>query len=346
MAVEDLLTDPSDRAVFAALAAGVDRPRRRAVTVDPARAGRLAAAAGLDPHAVYRADHGNGAGTTDRTKDGPDNRPDNLDRYATALAHADRRVDVRRPGIDVTVSAPKSVSVLFALGDPDVAAAVRAAHQAAVGEALAYLESVAGHGLRGHQGDGQRADRIGTRRVDRGGVRAPHLPRRGPPAAHPPGGPEPAARAPTGSGPRSTPRPCYRHALTASYLYHAVLRGAADRPARRRLDHPGEGHRRDRRHPRRPDRHVLHPAAADPPGAAGGRDGPGRTRRRPRAWPPGPAKPPAEPEQTLRERWAATARAAGHHPGQVVAGRPRPRPRAGRAAAATSSPSTCSGRPG
>jgi hypothetical protein len=39
---------------------------------------------------------------------------------------------------------------------------VHDAHQAAVGQALAYLESVAGHGLRGHQGDGRRADRITT----------------------------------------------------------------------------------------------------------------------------------------------------------------------------------------
>jgi hypothetical protein len=87
---------------------------------------------------------------------------DGTDRYAAALKFADRRVDVRRPGIDVTISAPKSVSVLFGLGDPQVASAVRDAHQAAVAEALGYLESVAGHGLRGHQGDGQRADHIGT----------------------------------------------------------------------------------------------------------------------------------------------------------------------------------------
>ena len=41
LAVEDLLTESADLAVFAALAAGVDRPRRRAVTVSPARARRL-----------------------------------------------------------------------------------------------------------------------------------------------------------------------------------------------------------------------------------------------------------------------------------------------------------------
>jgi TrwC relaxase len=142
--VEALLTKPADQAAFTVLAARVDRARGgRSLSVDPERAGRLAEAAGLDPHVVYRG------------KDG-------IDRYAAALAHANSRVDVRRAGIDVTVSAPKSVSILYGLGPPEVAAAVRQAHQTAVGEALGYLESVAGHGLRGHHGDGRRATRIGT----------------------------------------------------------------------------------------------------------------------------------------------------------------------------------------
>jgi hypothetical protein len=138
LTVEGLLDNPTDRIVFTALAAGIDRPRRRVVKVSPARAGRLAAAAGLDPHAVYR--------KINRTSSAQDNRLDNFDRYAAALAYAGRRVDVRRPGIDVTVSAPKLVSVLYALGDPETAAAVRAAHQAAVGQALGYLSRQPGTG--------------------------------------------------------------------------------------------------------------------------------------------------------------------------------------------------------
>ena len=225
LAVDALLTDPSDRAVFAALAAGVDRPRRRAVTVDPARAGRLAAAVGLDPHAVYRADHGTAGGTHDRTEDGLGNRSDNLDRYATALAHTQQRVDVRRPGIDVTVSAPKSVSVLYALGNPYVAAAVRAAHQAAVGQALGYLESVAGHGLRGHQGDGQRADRVGSN----GWIVAAfehRTSRAGDPQLHTHLVIPNLLKGVDGKWSAVDSKAVYRHALTASYLYHAVLRGA------------------------------------------------------------------------------------------------------------------------
>ena len=47
-------------------------------------------------------------------------------------------------GYDLTFSAPKSVSVLFGLGDPDVARAVLVAQSCAVDEALRYLE---GHAL-------------------------------------------------------------------------------------------------------------------------------------------------------------------------------------------------------
>lgn len=56
-------------------------------------------------------------------------------------------------GFDATFSAPKSVSVLFALGGPEVRAAVRAAHVAAVEDAgLAYLEDHAALTRRGHDG--------------------------------------------------------------------------------------------------------------------------------------------------------------------------------------------------
>ena len=48
---------------------------------------------------------------------------------------------VLRPGYDATFSAPKSVSVLFALGDRDDVRAVVAAHETAVAGALEYLEA-------------------------------------------------------------------------------------------------------------------------------------------------------------------------------------------------------------
>ncbi len=59
---------------------------------------------------------------------------------ARALASCMPEGRGRLPGLDVMFAAPKSVSVLQALGGADVAAAVRAAHDAAVAAGLAYLE--------------------------------------------------------------------------------------------------------------------------------------------------------------------------------------------------------------
>jgi len=58
----------------------------------------------------------------------------------------------RVPGFDVTFSAPKSVSVLFGLGDEVLRRAIRCEHDAAVAEAFAYLERVAANGRRGAGG--------------------------------------------------------------------------------------------------------------------------------------------------------------------------------------------------
>jgi conjugative relaxase-like TrwC/TraI family protein len=56
-------------------------------------------------------------------------------------------------GYDATFSAPKSVSVLFAIGGPEQRAQIRAAHVAAVEDAgLAYLEDHAALTRRGHNG--------------------------------------------------------------------------------------------------------------------------------------------------------------------------------------------------
>jgi conjugative relaxase-like TrwC/TraI family protein len=57
--------------------------------------------------------------------------------------------------IDLTFSAPKSVSVLFAVGEGQVPAALVAAHERAVGAALGYLEREACFTRRGHAGSEQ-----------------------------------------------------------------------------------------------------------------------------------------------------------------------------------------------
>ena len=56
------------------------------------------------------------------------------------------------PGYDLTFRAPKSVSVLFGLGDPDTARAIRDAHDNAVRSALDFTERHAVWSRRGHAG--------------------------------------------------------------------------------------------------------------------------------------------------------------------------------------------------
>ena len=55
-------------------------------------------------------------------------------------------------GFALTFSPPKTVSVLWALGDAAVSSAVLCAHEAAVEEALAFLEDHAAFTRRGHGG--------------------------------------------------------------------------------------------------------------------------------------------------------------------------------------------------
>lgn len=293
-----LIADPTDLALCNLLAIrSAGNGRGRSCTLNAKRAARIADAAGLDVHAVYRGEDGR-------------------DRYAAALRFAGKRIDVRRPGIDVTVSAPKSVSILFALGNAWVAAAVRAAHQAAIAEALAYLESVAGHGLRGHQGDGQRAQRITTdgwivaafeHRTSRAGDPQLHTHLVVPNLLY------------AADGKRSAldSRALHRHALTASYLYHAVLRGQLTRQLGVAWTTPHKGIAEVAGIP--PDliktfstrrRQMLRLLAR---GGWSGSDAAQAACLATR-----PDKGPAESEPALRTRWATTAEAAGHRADRVL----------------------------
>src|SRR6478672_11918006 len=56
------------------------------------------------------------------------------------------------PGFDLTFSAPKSVSLTWALGDPKTAAEVKAAHLRSVEAALDYMQA---HACLTRRGDGQ-----------------------------------------------------------------------------------------------------------------------------------------------------------------------------------------------
>src|SRR5215210_244632 len=63
-----------------------------------------------------------------------------------------RVLSARRPGADLTFSAPKSVSVLFGVGDDGLRAVLRDAHDRAVADALSYMERHAAVTRRGPGG--------------------------------------------------------------------------------------------------------------------------------------------------------------------------------------------------
>jgi len=130
-----------------------------------------------------------------------------------------RRGPQRNAAIDLTFSAPKSVSLLFGLGAPDVEASVRGAHDEAVTAALGYLE--------------RRAVRV---RRERNGVRV--LPaegfvaaifrhrasRAGDPQLHTHAVVANMALGPDSRWTALDARPIYAHAMAAGCLYQAVLR--------------------------------------------------------------------------------------------------------------------------
>lgn len=138
------------------------------------------------------------------------------------------RVDVRRSGYDVTFSAPKSVSVLMGLGDMEVAAQVRAAHTAALSDAVGLLETLAARAARGHQGDGQRAPRIPTSGVI-GAAFEHHTSRADDPQLHTHVLLLNLAQGVDGRWSALDSRTLHRQATTASYLYQARLRAELTR---------------------------------------------------------------------------------------------------------------------
>lgn len=130
-------------------------------------------------------------------------------------AAANRKV----PGFDLTFRAPKSVSVLYGLGTPEVARTVTTAHEAAVDAALDYLERHAVWSRRGHNGLTQiRADGLIAaafrHRTSRNGD--PHL--------HTHVLVANSVRGDDGRWRTIDARHLWAHAKTAGYLYEAHLR--------------------------------------------------------------------------------------------------------------------------
>jgi conjugative relaxase-like TrwC/TraI family protein len=200
----ELFADEKLADAFRGVASAADR-RPFTRSLDPRIGQRLAAAVGLDPVELYRGEDGS-------------------DVFGRALEHAAERHDVRNGGYDVCVSAPKSVSTLWALAGSETGAAVEAAHAAAADAALGYMQRACGHGLRGHQGHGQRASRTGTDGFI--GAAFDHdTSRANDPQLHSHVVIANLLHGQDGKWTAVDSRTLFRHATTASYVYHAVLRG-------------------------------------------------------------------------------------------------------------------------
>ncbi len=136
-------------------------------------------------------------------------------RTEARLASSARKV----PGFDVTFSAPKSVSLLYALSSTEVCAEVIAAHETAVDATLAYLEDAACRTRRGHAG----AERLRTEGFVGAAFRH-RTSRAGDPQLHTHVLVANLVRGTDGAWATLDSRGLYRLARTGGYLYQAVLR--------------------------------------------------------------------------------------------------------------------------
>jgi conjugative relaxase-like TrwC/TraI family protein len=130
-----------------------------------------------------------------------------------------RRAGPRVAGFDLTFSAPKSVSLLYALGSPGQSAAARAAHKHAVSEGVDYLER---HALFARRGDGGQR-RIGTSGLV-GAAFVHRTSRNGDPQLHTHVLAANAVEGVDGRWSAPDARGLYFHAQTAGYVYQASLR--------------------------------------------------------------------------------------------------------------------------
>jgi conjugative relaxase-like TrwC/TraI family protein len=292
----DLFIDDRLAATARGLVERVEASPHRAHPTDARLIADLASAAGVNPHALYP-------------------KTNEQRGFAAAFARAGEKVDARRCGLDVVVSAPKSVSVLYGLAAPDVAASVLAAHERAVGEALDYLGRHTAHGLRGHQGDGQRCARVHTEGFV-GAAFTHRTSRADDPQLHTHLVIANAVRGLDGKWSAVDSRAVHRHARTAGCIYQAVLRGELTRelgvewsPVRRGVAEIAGIPRTVLRH--FSTRRVAIEAELDKTA------GSGRRAAQRAAYVTRPAKTHT-PELSLRERWAERVRALGHDATDLV----------------------------
>jgi conjugative relaxase-like TrwC/TraI family protein len=125
------------------------------------------------------------------------------------------------PGFDLTFSAPKSVSLTWALGGPEVAAEAKAAHERSVEAALKYIEGRACL-TRRRTGDGGRVFVKGNGFLSAGYLHRSS--RNGDPQLHTHVLIANATKGPDGKWTRLYHPAIYDHAKTAGYIYEAHLR--------------------------------------------------------------------------------------------------------------------------
>src|SRR5947209_1211165 len=120
------------------------------------------------------------------------------------------------------VPAAEGVAVLWALGSPEVSAAVRSAHDAAVSAAVEYMERASAVGLRGHHGRGHRY--VPTDGLI--GVAFEHrTSREDDPQLHTHVVVANLLHGVDGKWGAVNTREAFRHARTGGFVYQAVLRG-------------------------------------------------------------------------------------------------------------------------
>lgn len=141
-------------------------------------------------------------------------RRSEVERYEAE--HSSRRA---RPGYDITLRPPKSVSVLWALAEPEQRAAIRQAHRAAVDAVVRHLEQHAVYARRGSKDRG---------RIETDGVIAAAFDHRtsraGDPLLHTHVVTANLTRTAEGNWQAIDGRPLYTNARPAGFLYQAHLR--------------------------------------------------------------------------------------------------------------------------
>jgi conjugative relaxase-like TrwC/TraI family protein len=131
---------------------------------------------------------------------------------------------VRVAGFDLTFSAPKSVSVLFGIGDRERQTAVRRAHDRAARDAVGYLERSAAGVRRGHGG----AEVVPASGLVAAAFRH-RTSRAGDPQLHTHVLVANLGRGPDGRWSALDGRRLYVHARAASFVYQTVLRAELTR---------------------------------------------------------------------------------------------------------------------